>query len=149
MRLPLIAAALLGLALPASAATEPDGAEVFTRTCATCHFARLDRARMGEMAAPPMDMLAAHVRDAVGDDRDAFVAWMVDWVKAPSEAKSIEPMAIRRFGLMPPIGDSFPGITDAELRAVAGWIHDEYRDVALPPPAERRRLQEKLGVQPH
>lgn len=143
-------AAAIGLLLAQPALAEQiDPQKLFLRTCATCHFPKFDPARVGQMAAPPMDMLTAHVRDAVGDDRDKVVAWIVDWVKAPSEEKSIEPMAIQRFGLMPPIGATFPELTDLELREIAGWIYDQNKDVKLPPMQERQRIQDKLGVPRH
>lgn len=143
MRLPIAAALLAALAGPAAAQSAPDGQKLFMRTCVTCHFARLDPQRMAQMAAPPMDMLSAHVRAAVGPDRDKFVAWIVDWVRAPSAQKSVEPMAIERFGLMPPIGESFPELTDAELTAIGEYIYDTYKDVQLPPQEQRRRLIEQ------
>lgn len=141
-----IAAAVAALTLAAPARAERiDPQRLFLRTCATCHFPKFNPDRVGQMVAPPMDMLSAHVRDAVGDDRAKFVAWVVDWVKAPAEEKSVEPMAVQRFGLMPPIHETFPDMTDAQLEAIAGWIFDEYKDVTLPAMHERQRIQERLG----
>lgn len=136
------AAAVVGLALLvlSGAARAEDGKAVFLKTCATCHFLERDPARRDEMVAPPIDMMAVHVREAVGGDRDAFIRRVVDYVRAPAEAKAVDPMAVQRFGLMPPIGDSFPELTDAQLQAVAAWMFDAHTTVQLPPPAMRGRM---------
>ncbi len=142
MKLLTMAAAVLVLA-PTAAMAEVDGKDLFARTCATCHFAKRDPARMAEMVAPPMDMLSAHVRVATGGDRDAFIKQVVDYVRAPSPEKSVEPMAIQRFGLMPAIGESFPGLKREDLVAIAGWIYDEYKNVTLPSPEQQRKFMEQ------
>lgn len=147
----IIGAALLALVavVQPSAAAETDPERLFLETCGTCHFARRDPARMSEMVAPPMDMMSAHVRAAIGDDRDTFIAWVLDWVRAPSEQKSVDAMAIQRFGLMPPIGDTFPDLKDEDIKAVAGWIYDTYKNVQLPPMRQRMQWQRQMGVPPH
>lgn len=132
----------LTLLLPAAAAAQ-DGRAVFDKACSACHFERRDPARMKEMVAPPMEMMAAHVRDAVGNDRAAFLRQVTGFIKAPSVATSIEPAAVERFGLMPPIRDSFPELTDAELDAVAAWMFDHFAGVSLPTPEQRQKLLEQ------
>lgn len=127
--------------LPAAAVAQ-DGRAVFDKACANCHFERRDPARMNEMVAPPMDMMAVHVREAVNNDRSAFVRRVVGYIKAPSAETAVDAMAIQRFGLMPPIGDTFPDLTDADLTLVAGWIYDHYGDVQ-PPAAEQRQMWRK------
>ncbi|OJX81748.1 c-type cytochrome [Magnetospirillum sp. 64-120] len=118
-----------------------DGQAVFDAACATCHFKHRDPARRDEMVAPPMDMMAVHVRDAVGGQRAAFVARVVDFIKAPAEAKAVDAMAVSRFGLMPAIGDSFPELTDDDLRLVANWMFDTFAQSQLPPADQRRGMQ--------
>lgn len=142
LKLMTMAAAVLVL-MPAMAKADVDGKELFTRTCATCHFAKRDPARMADMVAPPMDMLSAHVRVTTGGDRDAFIKQVVDYIKAPSPEKSVEPIAIQRFGLMPAIGESFPDLKHEDLVAIAGWIYDEYKNVTLPSPEQQRKLIEQ------
>ncbi|MCA1907375.1 MAG: c-type cytochrome [Magnetospirillum sp.] len=115
-----------------------DGQAVFDAACAACHFKQRDPARRDEMVAPPMEMMAVHVRDAVGGQRDAFVARVVDFVKAPAESKAVDAMAVSRFGLMPAIGDSFPELTDDDLRLVAHWMFDTFAQAQLPPEEQRR-----------
>jgi len=47
---------------------------------------------------------------------------MVAFMKSPSKAASkVDPDAISRFGLMPQMT-----LSDAELKAVAGWVWDQY-----------------------
>ena len=124
--------------------TAPAGAEepeaIFDRACGVCHFKHRDPARRDEMIAPPMDMMAAHLRQVTGPDRAAFVARVVDFIKAPAEAKAVDAMAVQRFGLMPPIGDTFPELTEEELQAVAQWIFDAYAGARLPPQNQRGRM---------
>lgn len=132
--------AALALSLLPSLAQAEDGKAIFLRTCATCHFLQRDPARRDEMVAPPIDMMSAHVREAVRGDRDAFIRRVVDYIRAPAEGKSVDALAVQRFGLMPAIGDTFPDLTDADLRAVAGWMFDAHANVQLPPPAMRGRM---------
>lgn len=115
------------------AAEAGDGKAIFDEACATCHFARRDPQRRDEMVAPPIDMLSARIRQLNGSDRQAFVARVVAYVKAPSADKSADSNAIARFGLMPPIGDTFPQLTDGDLSAVAEWMFDAHGSVRLPP----------------
>lgn len=139
MKAAILSVALV-LMLPSPPTRAEDGKAIFLGTCATCHFLQRDPARRDEMVAPPIDMMAAHVREAVGGDRDAFIRRVVDYVRAPAPGKSVDAMAVQRFGLMPAIGDSFPDLTDADLRAVAGWMFDAHVGVQLPPPAMRGRM---------
>lgn len=132
---------ILALLAAASSAWAKDGQAVFDAACAACHFKHRDPARRDEMVAPPMDMIAVHVRDAVGGQRDAFVARVVDFIKAPAAAKAVDAMAVSRFGLMPPIGDSFPELTDADLRLVATWMFDTFAQSQLPPAEQRRGMR--------
>ncbi|MBR9972644.1 hypothetical protein [Magnetospirillum sulfuroxidans] len=126
---------MLALALPA-AAEQPE--EIFDRACGTCHFKQRDPARRDEMIAPPMDMMAAHLRQVTGPERAVFVARVLDFIKAPAEAKAVDAMAVQRFGLMPPIGDTFPELTDGQLNAVANWIFDRFATAQVPPQGQQR-----------
>lgn len=138
--IPVIAAVMLA---PSLAAAQTDAERLFMRTCATCHFLKRDPARMAQMQAPPMDMLAAHVREATGGDQARFVTQIVEYVKAPAPEKSVEPHAIERFGLMPAIGETFPDLQDAQLTAIAEWIWTQYKDVPLPSPEQQKKFMEQ------
>lgn len=139
MKTAILSVALTLMLLPPLAWAE-DGKAIFLRTCATCHFLQRDPARRDEMVAPPIDMMSAHVREAVQGDRDAFIRRVVDYIRAPAPGKSVDALAVQRFGLMPAIGDTFPDLTDGDLRAVAGWMFDAHANVQLPPPAMRGRM---------
>ncbi|MCR6631846.1 MAG: hypothetical protein NVV74_18360 [Magnetospirillum sp.] len=115
-----------------SGARAGDGRAIFLKSCATCHFASRDPARRDEMVAPPIDVMAVHVRLATGGDRAAFIRQVVDYVRAPAAEKSVDPMAVERFGLMPAIGDTFPDLTEADLALVAGWMYDAHLDLQMP-----------------
>ncbi len=132
---PLLSALIL--TVPAQA-EQPEA--IFDRACGACHFKQRDTARRDEMIAPPMDMMAAHLRQVTGPDRAVFVARVLDFIKAPAEAKAVDAMAVQRFGLMPPIGDTFPELTDGELHAVANWIFDNFATAQLPSPGQRGRM---------
>ena len=129
------------LSVLSSGAWAKDGQAVFDATCAACHFKQRIPERRDEMVAPPMEMMAVHVRQATGGDRAAFVARVVDFIKAPSEAKAADAMAVKRFGLMPPIRDSFPELTDKDLQLVANWLFDAFAQSQLPPVEQRRGMQ--------
>ncbi len=136
--------AVLAALLPAAtAAAASDGKAVFDKACATCHFERRDPARMKDMIAPPMDMMAVHVREAVRNDRAAFVQRVVGYIKAPSAEAAVDANAIQRFGLMPSIRDSYPDLTDTDLDAVAGWMYDHYADAQMPTAEQQQKWRQQ------
>lgn len=127
-----IAMATALLVLPLDDVRAESGQAIFARSCATCHFTQRDPARRDEMVAPPIDMLSARLRQVTGNDRAAFINRVVAYVRHPDAAKSVDPMAVQRFGLMPAIGDTFPDLKDAELQDVAGWMFDAHAGTRLP-----------------
>lgn len=92
--------------LPASL-TDPDdpvlaeGKKIFDEVCTQCHTLAPP-----PKLAPPMAMVAAHLRDAFPEDRggeEAAVAHILAYAPAPDAERSImPPHAIQRFGLMAP-----------------------------------------------
>ncbi|MEC9486146.1 MAG: cytochrome c [Prosthecochloris sp.] len=104
-------------ASPVQAATDAiDARQVYERHCRVCHTMQPPAT-----TAPPVQGVSARYRGAFGT-RDAAVAAMVDFMKAPSAAKSkFGRGAISRFGLMPAMT-----ISDKELTAVSAWIWDQY-----------------------
>jgi len=88
------------------------GAEVYAEVCSDCHTLQPP-----PNLAPPITHVARHVRDEV-EDRDAFLAHVVAYLPAPSEAASLLPArAVERFELMPP-----QNLPEERLRAVAAWL---------------------------
>lgn len=67
--------------------------------------------------APPLFAVKNHLKEF--GDRDAFIAHVSAWVKAPSAENARMPGAVKKFGLMP----AFP-LTDDVLDEIAGWIYD-------------------------
>lgn len=108
------------LVLSASAAVADDtadlvakGQQVFTDVCFACHNATEPGP---DSAAPPI--FAAKNHYAAAPDRATFVAAVSSYVRAPSEAASQMPGAIRKFGLMPA-----QEITEDEAIAVAEYLY--------------------------
>ncbi|OYY26154.1 MAG: hypothetical protein B7Y23_09990 [Sulfurovum sp. 16-42-52] len=112
------------------------GENVYNAKCAECHMlkAPMDmenmehmetrQEMMRSMKAPSMAMISAKVKHAVDNDEAAFTAFVIDYIKNPSRDKAVcMPMAIKRFGLMPPIGAS---MSIEERTAVAVWLYKNF-----------------------
>ncbi|MBM3162883.1 MAG: cytochrome c [Chlorobi bacterium] len=99
-----------------SATTVPDGKAIFERNCSVCHSINPP-----SKSAPPIIPIAS-VYHRQFPSKAAGVSHMAAFMKAPSKASSkVDPEAITRFGLMPPMV-----LSDAELKAVAAWVWDMY-----------------------
>ena len=112
---------VIGLVLSASRPPAPsmtDGEEVFDRVCATCHQVDPPADMTAEKPlAPPMKMIVRRYMMA-NETEEAAHARIVEWLKGPSEDKSLmPPMAIDEHGLMPPIE-----LTEEERTAVATYV---------------------------
>lgn len=90
------------VAVPAQAAAAAEapalsGQEVVEQICSQCHSMEPP-----PLTAPPLTHLAAHLRQAF-ETEDEAVAHVVAYAPAPTaEASVLPPMAVERFGLMPP-----------------------------------------------
>ena len=89
------------------------GREKFELYCMACH----KDAREDPMLAPPVFALKRHYGWKYGEDADAFAAAIVEWVKAPSEEKSLMPGARQKWGLMPAL--PFP---EADLKLIGAYL---------------------------
>ena len=88
------------------------GKQIVSTVCAACHTEQ-PPAKL----APPFAHVAARYRKQLGD-RDKAIERMVAWVKTPAKDKSLlPPMAIERFGLMPPLP-----LPDEQLQAAAAYL---------------------------
>jgi cytochrome c5 len=114
------------------------GENVYNAKCAKCHMLEtpmnMDKVErmetmqemMMSMKAPSMAMVSAKVKHAVDNDEAAFTAFVMDYIKSPSRDKAVcMPMAIKRFGLMPPIGAS---MSMEERSAVAVWLYKNFNE---------------------
>jgi cytochrome c len=116
-------------ATPATAA--PDGKEIFDRNCSVCHSVMPP-----PKSAPPITPIASRYRQQF-TSKEKGVARMVLFMKSPSKDKMLaDPQAISRFGLMPPMQ-----LSDAELKAVAGWVWDQGSNTGWGPGSGQGRGQ--------
>lgn len=93
--------------------TAGNGAALYQKLCVSCH------ALEGRPTiAPPIFGVKNHVIGA-HSEREAFVDYVVNWVKAPNADAALMPGAVRKFGVMPTLG-----YDDAEVRIVAEWLYD-------------------------
>jgi len=92
------------------------GQQLFDRHCSVCHSMEPP-----PKTAPPVLGIALHYREAFGD-KTLATEYMVKFMQKPdSPLSKLEPAAIRRFGLMPPMSMSLQ-----ELKKVAAWLWDSY-----------------------
>ena len=84
------------------------------QNCFSCHNPEMG----GERAAPPMFMVRNHYFDDE-TSREEFIEDIVDFVKDPTEEKSIMPGAVRNFGLMPK-----QHFKEEDLKLIAAYMYD-------------------------
>ena len=137
----MLTAALLFSALTLSA-NSSDGTEIFKAKCQACHMLKppmemqkmiqmspderraMKQKMMRTMKAPPMSKISAKLKYDFGGDRTKIVAFVKDYIVHPSKEKAhCMPMALQRFGTMPPIGKT---LTASELDTVSAWIVDGF-----------------------
>jgi cytochrome c551/c552 len=100
----------------ANAATKSlDGQAIFNLNCSVCHSVAPP-----PKTAPPIMPLASHYHQKFKTKTEG-VSHLVAYLKSPNKDKAVDPQAITRFGLMPALT-----LPDAELRAVAEWVWDQY-----------------------
>ncbi|NTW69025.1 MAG: cytochrome c [Chlorobiaceae bacterium] len=106
---------LSGLSPSMMTAATMSGQEIFNRNCSLCHSVAPP-----PKAAPPIIPLSNRYHLQFRTKIEG-VNQIVAYLKAPRKAKAVDPQAITRFGLMPPLR-----LPDAELRVVAEWVWDQY-----------------------
>lgn len=124
------------------------GTEIYNAKCAVCHQMKpmMDKAKMMAMSpqermsmkakmmktmkAPPLSKVSAKIKFELKNDKDAFVAFVKDYIVNPSADKShCMPMALKKFGVMPAIGK---GMSKEEVNTVALWLHDNFTNTWNP-----------------
>ncbi len=136
----LLAGALALSTLSLNAAN--DGMKVYETHCKACHMLKpmMDKKKMMSMSkeermamkqkmmkmmkAPPMSKVSAKLKYEFKGDKAQVVAFVKDYIVNPDATKSkCMPMALKKFGVMPPIGK---GMKVEDINAVANWIVDNF-----------------------
>lgn len=91
------------------------GKKLLETYCYACHN---PTTAQNERIAPPMVAIKKHYI-LEGTTKEQFIATIQEWVKKPSEDKSIMPGAIRNFGLMP-----YAPYPDETVEQIADYIFD-------------------------
>lgn len=114
----LLVMAGMGLMFSASAsavAETLDGRGIFDKNCSVCHSINPP-----PKLAPPIIPLASRFHIQFKSKTDG-VNHIAAYLKLPNKKNAIDQQAVARFGLMPAMK-----LPDKELRAVAGWVWDQY-----------------------
>jgi mono/diheme cytochrome c family protein len=120
MKSKIVFLGLVGLSTALFASNEAQS--LFDSKCAMCHIKTMPQDR-SKLVAPAIMGVMRHVKMQYPKKEDA-VAFIVDYVQNPSEAKAVcMPQKIKHFGLMPSQKEN---ITAAELQDVASWMYDNY-----------------------
>ncbi len=119
-----------------------DGNTIYETNCKACHLLKptMDKATMMKltpaermamkqkmmktMKAPPLSKVSAKLKHDFHNDKAQVVAFVQDYIVNPDANKShCMPMALKRFGTMPPIGK---GMRKADVETIANWIYDNF-----------------------
>lgn len=96
--------------------TSQEGKKLMETKCYVCHSPSLGENQ--QRIAPPMVAVKAHYLDAY-PTKEAFVNGIIEFVKSPSQDKSMMRGAVRRFGIMPT--QHFP---EDEVKKIAEYMYD-------------------------
>lgn len=126
---------ILGTSFFATTCLGGDGLEVYKKYCSSCHLSEITMEKMQEIEnmvkagkkppikAPPFPEVSARIKYFYPNKED-FIKFVVDYITNPSAEKAkCLPMALQKFGVMPPIGKV---MTNEEKVAVANWLYDNY-----------------------
>ena len=104
-------------------AEEVTGETIFNSKCVACHTLKIPKDK-STMKAPPFGKVSAKIKHDLDDNKTAFVAFVEDYIQNPSEDKiHCMPRALKKFGLMPPIGKA---MSQEERKTVATWLFDNF-----------------------
>ena len=94
------------------------GYELMQQKCFICHIEKPDPSKKDLMIAPPMLRVQEHYKPSYPDKND-FVQAITEWVKNPTETKTLMPGTIRKFNLMPKLP-----YEDADLKLISEVLFD-------------------------
>ena len=105
--------------------------EIFGTKCAACHHKdmpkKMTKEVMSKLKAPPFSKISMKLKMNFKTQKE-FVAFVVDYITNPSIEKSIcNARAVKKFGLMPPIGKS---MTKKAKEDIANWLYTEFKSDA-------------------
>jgi len=102
-----------------------EGEALFDAKCTSCHIkVKPTQAMKRTLVAPPAPGVMFHIKQAFAGDRKAATAFIVSYALNPSESLAkCEPMALRRFGLMPSQRGS---VSEAELALIADYLYETF-----------------------
>ncbi len=129
-----------------------DGYTVYKKYCSSCHLDKISMEKMKKiekmvkagknppLKAPPFPEVSARIKYFYPDKKE-FIKFVVDYITNPSPEKSkCLPMALKKLGLMPPIGKS---MSEKEKKAVAAWLYENYNTKWEDMPMGRRKMHQK------
>lgn len=104
-------------------ADEVTGQKIFDTKCVACHTEQMPKKKK-DMKAPPMAKVSAKIKHSFDNNKTKVVAFIADYIENPAKEKSqCMAMAVKKFGLMPPIGK---GMTKEEREVVATWVFENF-----------------------
>lgn len=113
-------------------ASEVTGEQIYEVNCKSCHTLQMPKEMskpermkmMKEMKAPPLSKISAKIKDAFDNNESKFIAFVEDYIQNPDANKSLcMPMAIKRFGVMPPIGKE---LSQEERQVISQWLYKNF-----------------------
>lgn len=118
---------------------EPLGSRLFDQYCLACH-SKTDPTKTSDKTlaaqassdqtkkpdAPSMPIMSSLYRQRAGSDKVKYVQSLIGFLKAPAIDRALDQNAVKEFGLMKPLAEKYPQVTDAELAAVAEWMWEYY-----------------------
>jgi mono/diheme cytochrome c family protein len=114
---------VLGATLTMLNADKLTGEEIFDTKCSACHTKEMPK-NMKDMKAPPMGKISAKIKHDFDDNKTKSIEFIIDYIQNPSQEKSkCMARAIKRFGVMPPIGKA---MTKEERQVVAEWVVNNF-----------------------
>ena len=104
-------------------AEEVTGETIFNSKCVACHTLNVPKDK-STMKAPPLGKVSAKIKHDLDNNKTAFIAFVEDYIQNPSKEKvKCMPMALKKFGLMPPIGKA---MSKEERATVATWLFENF-----------------------
>jgi len=110
------------LSFPLRAEFKPYERKPSDNYCINCHQLKTTQlSKNSNFTAPPFDVLMRQIRYYYREE-EAFINYLLSFLKQPSKDKSVCTPCIKRWGLMPP-----QRLSDKEIKAIGKWMFQTYR----------------------